>query len=204
MRCKVLEYTPKVNESGNLYDYNVREQEPINYKRYIVLSNGNGIVDLKEETKRNGWLIQETKVFKCLSVTPKNNPNNLNSNVWQRICRLDEILFQSDSLEECLSYLREHGCQDYYVKLDHRLDKWYGENKGKLSSEIYPRLRDNLSNIQAYTKEVFYTPDEKKYKDYFGDDYKPFVVEVWKRCGSSLQLQYIRKNENEEFSYVNY
>ncbi len=92
----------------------------------------------------------------------------------------------------------------YYIKIDYRLDEFYGENKGKLSSEIYPHLHSAIQNIDYYIIELLYDRESKEYKSYFDDmDDKPFIIEVWERTDNIMKLIYKRKNEYEDFIEVN-
>lgn len=93
----------------------------------------------------------------------------------------------------------------YYIKLDHRLNKYYKENEGKLSSEVYPHHNNYVQNISGHVDSLLYDRESKEYKNYFdfGDeDYKPFIAEVWERTDNIMKLIYKRNNENEDFEEI--
>ena len=88
----------------------------------------------------------------------------------------------------------------YYIKLDSRVrSSNVEENIGKLKSEVYPDIADNMTNMSNCVSALIYDRESEEYKNYFDLSYKPFIIEVWERTANVMKLIYKRNNENEDF-----
>lgn len=108
--------------------------------------------------------------------------------------------FRISEEKVCELLLENRDNNIFYVKLDYRLSNYYEEDNGKLASEVYQNHHDVIRNVNNYIIEVIYPRSSKMYQDYFKDENKPFITEVWKReNGTTMKLIYYRSNENDDF-----